>query len=262
MEARRYALRLRFSGQTVEKNGLDLYDGSQSFQGFAQALQIVVHAYLNNEVVSRAPALKGAELYFGSPRRGSVLFDIIALIEQYPATAALTGAAFYDFVKYSLAKAAGYLKVKPETPSVQKLAVNEEFFDQLAETLEGSLQRAHRAIDRGVTQVTIERPRSELVVFNSKTSSWVHTRDENPAVQEFTGNITRYNSISGNGRAYIKELKRIIPVRPSPSFPTTSAASSPGLFTETRWLVKRNFAFGHLKSSPRKGTRSGSFLAM
>jgi hypothetical protein len=60
----RYALKLRFSGTTVEKNGLDLYDGSSSFYGFAQALQIATHAYMTKEIVSRATALKGAQMYF------------------------------------------------------------------------------------------------------------------------------------------------------------------------------------------------------
>ena len=214
-----FPLKLRFSGKAVEANGLDLYDGAFSFYGFAQAIQIVVHAYMTNEVVSRATALKGAEVFFASPRRGSVVFDIATLVEQYPVTATLSGAVFYDFVKFSFAKAAGYLKASPETPSVKKIAMDETFFDQLAETLEGSLQRAHRSIDNGVRQVTIERPRSELVVFNKQTSEWVNTRDENPEVEEFSGNITRYNSISGNGRAFIRELGRVMPFRPGPAFP-------------------------------------------
>jgi hypothetical protein len=218
-EVNRYPLRLRFSGKTIEANGLDLYDGSTSFCGFAQAIQIVVHAYLNNEVVSRATAMKGAEVYFGSPRRGSVLFDLIVVAEKYPVVAGASAVVFYDFVKYSLSKAAGYLSKAPETPSITKLAIDETFFDQLAETLEGSLQRAHRVIDNGVHQVTLERSRSELVTFNSNTSQWVNTRDENPDVEELTGNITRYNSISGNGRAFVRELKRVIPFRPGPDFP-------------------------------------------
>lgn len=111
------------------------------------------------------------------------------------------------------------MDVKPATPSIQKRAAEETFFDELAETLEGSLQRAHRAIDYGVKTITIERPRAELVTFNSATSEWVNTRDENPDVEEFFGNVTRYNSISGNGRAYIRELKKVIPFRPGREFP-------------------------------------------
>lgn len=233
----KFALKLRFSGPTVERNGLDLYDGATSFYGFAQALQIAVHTYRTGEIVSRATAMKGAEMYFGAPRRGSVLFDIITVIEHYPATSGIAGAAFYDFMKTAFSKAAGYLNTTPETPAVQKLVIDETFFDQLSETLEGSLQRGHRAIDYGVQQITLERPRSPLVIFDQTTSQWVNTRDENPNVEEFTGNITRYNSISGNGRAYIRELKKVLPFRPGPSFPDNKR----GLLT---WSLHGNTVAG------------------
>lgn len=220
-ELARHALKLRFSGATVDKRGLDLYDGSSSFYGFAQAIQIAAHAFMTKEIVTRATALRGAEIYFEAPRRGSVLIDIITVIEKYPATAGVAGAAFYDFMKIAFSKAVGKLNEKAETPAIQKLEIDETFFDQLAETLEGSLRRAHRAIDRGVDQVTLERPRSVLVTFDSSTSEWVNTRDENPEVEEFTGNITRYNAISGNGRAYVRELEKVIPFRPSEAFPAS-----------------------------------------
>ena len=221
-EKARYAMKLRFSGQSVEENGLDLYDGSTSFWGFAQAIQIVIHAYMKDEVVSRATALKGAEVYFSAPRRGSVLFDLVAVIEAHPATSALAGVAFYDFMKFSLSKAVGIFSAKPETSSVaKKLQEDETFFDLLAETLEGSLIRAHRAIDHGVLQVTLERPRSSLLTFDSATSEWVNTRDIDPTIKEYSGNITRYNSITRNGRAYIRELKKVLPFRPAPEFPNS-----------------------------------------
>lgn len=244
-EGHRYALKLRFSGKSVEANGLDLYDGATSFQGFAQAIQIVIHAYMTREIVSRATALKGAELFFEAPRRGSVLFDIIAVVEKYPATVSLGAPAFYDFIKYSLSKAAGYLTVKPETPQVMKIDADDTFFDQLAETLEGSLQRAHRAIDHGVEHVTIERPRSPLVTFDSKTSEWVNTREENPKAQEFSGNVTRYNSISGNGRAFIRELDRVIPFRPGDKFPES----------------KRGYLTWSLHGNTIRGTKELKFFA-
>ena len=229
-----FALKLRFSGKAVNEHGLDLYDGAHSFQGFAQALQIATHAYMTGEIVSRATALNGARMYVKSPRNGSVLFDLVTLVEKYPITATLSGAAFYDFLKFSLSKAAGLLKTKPETTAVDKLLQKDDlFFDQLAETLEGSLQRAHRAIDHGVEKVTLERPRSELVTFDRHTSEWVHTRDENPAVEQFTGNITRYNSISGNARAYVRELGKILPVRPAVHF----EESKKGLLT---WSLHGN----------------------
>lgn len=215
-----FSLKLRYEGGDADQNHLELYDGATSFHGFAQALQIALHAYINKEVASRATALKGATLYLRAPRQGSVLFDIISVIEKYPATTAVSATIFYDFVKYAFSKAVGFIDVQPETPYVSKLSTSDEpFFDDLAVIMEGSLQRAHRAIDEGcVEQVTLERPRSELIRFDKKTSDWVNTRDENPKEEDLVGYVTRYNSITGNGRAYIQSLHRIVPFRPAQEF--------------------------------------------
>lgn len=219
MEPKKFPMKLRFSGREVDARGVDLYDGATSFYGFSQSLQIALHAYMTGEIVSRATALRGAEMYFAAPRRGSVLIDIVAFIEKYPVAIGVSAPIFYDFMKIAFSRATGLFTKKPDTPAIQKLNVDETFFDQLAETLEGSLQRAHRAIDNGVPKITLERPRAELVTFDRRSSEWVNTREENPEVEEFTGSITRYNSISGNGRAFIRGLDRILPFRPGDRFP-------------------------------------------
>lgn len=222
-----YKLKIRFSGESIDKYGVNLYDGSTSFYGISQAIQIVFNAYINNKVISSAPGLRGGKVFFGGPRRGSVLIDLILLAEKYPVVAGASGAVLYDFIKFALSKAVGKFENKPETKSVQDLADDELFFDQLSETIEGSLKRAHRAIDYGVKHISIERPRSSLLTFDWETSQWVNTLNENPLVEEFTGNITRYNSITGNGRAFIKELKKVIPFRLVDKFP----ANHKGLLT-------------------------------
>lgn len=216
-----FGLKLRFSGGDADDSKLELYDGTTSLYGFSQALQIAMHAYVHHEIVTRATAMKGISAFVRAPRNGSVLFDILAIIEQYPAVASISAPIFYDFLKYAFSKAAGYLNAAPETNYVSRMSTDDEpFFDDLAETLEGSLQRGHRSIDGGTaTSITLERPRSVLVKFDKSSSEWVNTRDEAPAVEELDGNVTRYNSITGNGRAYINELHTIIPFRLSPEFP-------------------------------------------
>lgn len=214
-----FAFKLRFKGEEVDKDGLDLYDGSASFHGFARALQLVTHAYLNDETVMRATALKGGTLSFGSPRRGSILFDIVAKLHRKPKTGPLNAEAFYDFTRVALARATGDLDAAAQTSYVQQRLIDDEpFFDELGEKLEGSLQQAHRSIDNQEVVVSLERPRSTLLLFDKETSAWVHTREENPNSQEFRGNMTRFNTQTGNGRAYIKSLKKIIPVRKADGF--------------------------------------------
>lgn len=214
-----FALKLRFKGGNIDEEGLSLYDGSQSFHGFARAIQLTTHAFLNDETVMRATALKGAALTFSSPRRGSILFDIKAKFSRAPKSAPLNADAFYDFTRVALARATGNLEVEAETKYVeQKLKSDEPFFDELSEKLEGSLQHGHRSIDTEDVKVLLERPRSTLIVFDPSTSAWVHSRKMEPNPHEYTGNMTRFNTKTGNGRAYIIELRKIVPVRKSESF--------------------------------------------
>lgn len=219
--SKEFSLRLRYEGGDAEKGLLEAYDGAASIQGFTQALHIAIHGYMKNEVTSRATALKGARVFIEAPRRGSVLIGIVAFIEQYPATLGLAAPVFYDFVKFAFSRACGLFNVEPETPQVIKHFEKEEpFFDELAEQMEGSLQRGHRSIGTTAVTASLERPRSPLIIFNKATKSWVTTRDESPTIEEFTGVVTRYNSVTRNGRAYINEIKKIVPFRPDDAFST------------------------------------------
>lgn len=214
-----FALKLRFSGGNTDNAGLDLYDGSASFHGFAKALQLTTHAFLNDEAVMKATALKGAELSFVAPRRGSVLFDLFARFKRSPKTAPLNADTYYDFTRVALERATGNLEAEAQTRFVErKLASDEPFFDVLAEKLEGPLQQAHRSIENEGVTVHLERPRSKLVRFDLETSAWVHTRDEDSATLEYDGNMTRFNTQTGNGRAYVRAFKKILPIRKSESF--------------------------------------------
>lgn len=216
---RSFGIKLRYEGKDADENQLELYDGATSMYGFAQAIQISTHALINEEAVSRATALRGAKFYIKPPSRGSFLVQFVALIEQYPAATALSAPIFYDFLKFTLSKASGILDVLPETREVQtRFERDEPFFDELSEKLEGALYRAHRPIGESVNTVVIGRPRSELVVFDADSKDWVTTRDLSEQPEMFRANVTRYNSMTGNGRAYVQELKRIVPFRLSDAF--------------------------------------------
>ena len=143
----------------------------------------------------------------------------MARFKRKPKSAPLNADAFYDFTRVALERATGNIDVSATTTSVEKKLNNDEFFfDELAEKLEGSLQQAHRSIDNEGVIVTLERPRSTLLTFDQETSKWVHTREEDPVSREFKGNMTRFNTQTGNGRAYIKDIKKIVPVRKSDVF--------------------------------------------
>lgn len=229
-----HRLRIAYEGGLADKNVLPGYDGATSIDGIVRATHIVLHAYMTGEVVSRATALRNAAIQIKPARQGSFIFDLILIIEAYPATtgigAALGAPMLYDFIKTAFRRATGHLDAEPETTSLRSLYRRREppplkrppvDLDELSEVLEGTLQAAHRPIgaEGTIGTITIGSPRQELVVFNDETKDWVNTRDEAVALEVVRGNITRYNALSRNSRVFVDQFERVIPMRPDADFP-------------------------------------------
>jgi len=217
-----FSLRLHFSGGDADEHMLDAYDGSTSLHGFAQALQIATNAYINQDVTNYSTALKNAKVYMRPARQGSFITDFTTVITRKPKGVTVNAPTFYDFITLAFNQAVGRTPAAPKTAYVDGLiGPDKPFFDDLAEHMEGSLQRAHRVIsEAGVTVVSVQRPRGEqLVEFDQETSLWVNTRSIDEFPETFTGNITRFNSVSPNGRAFIDEFGRIVPFKRNGDFP-------------------------------------------
>lgn len=180
----RIPIRIKYRGGAADSHELPAYDGATSIDGITRAIHIVTHAYMTGESVSRATALKGAGIILRPARQGSFVFDLVVLMETYPATSAsavaLTAPVFYDFIKTAFKRASGILEAEPEHQHLRNLYARKQppplkkppaDLDLLAEHLEGSLQAAHRPIGGldGVTTMSVESPRQNLITFNSET---------------------------------------------------------------------------------------------
>ncbi len=229
-----HRIRVSYQGGLADDHSLPGYDGATSIDGISRAIHITTHAYMTGEVVSRATALRNASIIIKPARQGSFLFELIVLMEANPVTTGaavgLTAAPFYDFLKVAFKRATGLLDAEPETPHLRNLYERREppplqrppaDLDDLAEKLEGSLQAVHRPIgpEGTIDRIEIGRPRESLVSFDAATKDWVNTRDEAPGLTVYQGNMTRYNALSRNGRAFIDQLERVVPVRPDGDFP-------------------------------------------
>lgn len=235
----RHKLRISYNGGMADQNSLPGYDGVTSIDGITRAVHIATHAYMTGEAVSRATALKRASIVLKPARQGSFIFELLVLIEANPATssvaAALGAAPFYDFLKTSFKRATGGLDAEPENAHLKQLYERKEppplkvppvDLDVLAETLEGSLQDAHRplGVDGAVGAILIGSARQNLVSFDHETKDWVTTQDEAVGIETFKGNVTRYNALSRNGRMFIDQLERVVPFRPDGDFPAADLA--------------------------------------
>lgn len=232
----RHKIRIQYEGGLADENALPGYDGVTSIDGITRAVHIATHAYMTGEVVSRATAMKGASIMMKPARPGSFIFDLVVLIEANPATTnaaiALTAAPFYDFIKTVFKRATGSLDAEPETKHLKTLYERRDppplkkppaDLDALAETLEGSLQSAHRPIgeEGDIRTISIGSSRQELVNFDIETKDWVCNQEEAVGLDIFRGNVTRYNALSRNGRAFVDRLERVVPIRPDGDFPSS-----------------------------------------
>lgn len=232
----RIPIRIEYRGGAADSHELPAYDGATSIDGITRAIHIATHAYMTGDSVSRATALKGASIVLRPARQGSFVFELVVLMEAYPATsaaaAALTAPVFYDFIKAAFRRASGILEAEPEHPHLRNLYARKQppplkkppaDLDLLAEHLEGSLQAAHRPIGGGdgVATMSIESPKKNLITFNCESKDWVTTQDMSEQIQTLEGNVTRYNALSRNGRAFIDSLERVVPFRPDGDFPAS-----------------------------------------
>lgn len=228
-----HRVKITYTGGLADENALPAYDGATSIDGVTRALHIIMHAYMTGEVVSRATALRGASILLKPARQGSFVYDFLILMEANPATtglaAALGGPVVYDFIKTAIKRATGHLDAEPETATLRNLYERREpprlsrppaDLDELAETLEGSLQAAHRPIgdDGTIRRIIVGTARQDLAILDDQTKDWVNTREEAIGLEVFQGNVTRYNSISRNARAFVDQLGRVIPLRPDGDF--------------------------------------------
>lgn len=200
----------------ANNNRLDMYDASASLQGFAKALAITTHALLNDgQIRKRAHSIEGAKLYISPSRKGSFQELITLCIESGAISGigySVIAATFYDLLKWTWAKTLGKEHV-PETTYVKKLAQRKEpFISEMEDALETVLEEAHRPIKSSKEMyIVLERPKEQGGIIRLDYTTLQNVKSTiDPKVMETTGNVTRFNILTGYGRFYDDGLGKTV----------------------------------------------------
>lgn len=157
-------MELSFSGQDADDARLDFYDAAQALIGFQRTLALTPHLILNNEIITQAPSLKGAEILILPPAEGS--WKVFAVI--VPITTALgfaltadretvLGHLVYSAYDYIISETLGFHvdftkslgQQYEEIHSSQSIRIpklDETRFDSLIEKCETAIRDMHRPI--------------------------------------------------------------------------------------------------------------------
>lgn len=190
-------LKFHYEHGAADSGRLEIYDAAVALRGIARATSMATHAYLNKEVRTRAEAAIGAKIYIETPKRGSFVYEAVIWT-----AGALSSGIFYDFIKYSFNESVGKIIDQEDLyKSLEKRI--EPTMGELPAALESPLEEIHRPIrqDQNIV-LAVTRPRGEILAeFNTETLQYLQP-DIIPAPHEISGNVTKYNSLTGWGKFF------------------------------------------------------------
>jgi hypothetical protein len=191
-------LRIKYHYQhgIADTGRLELYDAAIALKGISRASAIITHAFINGEVRTHGDSAKGAKFYINTPRRGSFVYEATIWF-----VGAISSGVFYDFIKYGFNESVG--KLNSEEPYKALSERIEPTIGELPAILESALDEVHRPIkqDKEI-KLTIARPRGgRLAEFDSDTAQYLLPSTV-PAPHEISGNVTKYNSLTGWGKFF------------------------------------------------------------
>jgi hypothetical protein len=200
---------MRVEGGIADEGLIDIYDASTMLYGLARSLNIVGHAFANDEEVrSRANNARGVQTLINSSRKGCFEEQIDIRFSNNVATRmgqSVIGNNFWDYLQYSFHAAVG-TTYEATTSHLRKIISKDaEYQYIIGDALESALLDLHKPVSRGPdVKIIFSRPRVGDIF------EYVSLREEKTQKFTLTGNVTRYNVLSDFGRLYSDEQKRVI----------------------------------------------------
>lgn len=216
MNEKEISLILRLEGGIADEGLLDVYDAANTIYGLARAVNLVSHAFANEEEVRKKNQnAHGAKAFVHSSKKGCFEEQIDIRFDEKITKKighSVMANVFWDYITWTWSHSVGQ-QYEPETFQVKKIASkNDLFIYEISDALESPMQLMHRAVarDSNVT-VFLSRPRvGDALKFGQDTLDYVSTREEQTETEYIIGNITRVNVLSHFGRLFSDEEGRVV----------------------------------------------------
>lgn len=226
---------LTFTGELADQHELDFYDAAEALIGFQRSLALTTHLILNDQIITHAPALKGASILALAPQSGSwkILASVsVAATAMYQLGTAPKdtpiGNLVYSAYDYVIAQTLGfhvdynqslgqqYEKLKREKIEVPQL--KESRFDALTEKCETAIKNIHRPIvgqETATTAIITARIGNHLMAVGHPltrvTYEHIAYTERSNEIETILGRVTSYNSNTFKGRVFLPIYGRPVP---------------------------------------------------
>ncbi len=215
---------LSYRGRSADSHQIDLYDTAQALMGFQRSLALTTHLVLNGEIITQAPALKGAQILTLPTESSSWKITAVILAGAYTIGTAPKDTplgnivrSVYDYViseslgfHVDYEKSLGQLYEEHAAKNVAIPKIEQHKVDALIEKCSTAITDIHRPIvkTRTATEATITAFRlgAETKIggtLNDDTYEYIHEVFTNQEQEVISGRISSYNSNTFKGRIYV-----------------------------------------------------------
>lgn len=279
---------LSYTGNIAEQNEIDLYDVAQALIGFQRSLALTTHLVLNDEIITQAPSLTGAQIlalpandgswkltaqvtliaaalyHLGTAPKDTVIGNLISSAYDYVISETL---GFH--VDYNSTLGQQYEEEKKKRSEILQLPQSR--FDSLTEKCEVAIRDMHRPIakSRTATEAKIIAKVGSAVhdfanPLNFETYEYVAHTDRGSDSFEFVGRVSSYNINTFRGRVYIAQEGRPIPFELGESArdiaSITKVTTSLGANAQRRSREGGDITFNAFRNTSRSGRLKGLFI--
>lgn len=218
MDIKEVSLILRVEGGVADEGLLDVYDAANTITGLARAVNLVAHAFSNNEEVrTKNQSAKGAQAFIHSSKKGCFEEQVDIrfgekIVKKIGVTVLVN--VFWDYLSWTLSSSVG-VEYEPQTPYVKKIASKKEkelFIHEVADALESPMYLIHKAImsDEKV-KIFFNRPRvGDALALGNDTLDYVTVREIQADSEYIVGNVTKVNVLSHFGRLFSDEEGKVV----------------------------------------------------
>lgn len=215
---------LQFTGAESDRHVVDFYDVARALEGFQRSIALTTHLVVNGEIITQAPALKGARVLAAPPEAGSWKTTAVVLAGIYTATTAPMDTplghivhSVYDLViseslgfHVDYERSLGQLYEEHKRNKIQSPRVEQHQIYSLIEKCASSISEIHRPIykNKTATQANIvshvgiqERPVGASFTF--ETFQYMNEEFTDPEIETIEGKVASYSNNSYTGRIYV-----------------------------------------------------------
>lgn len=231
---------LSFTGRLADRHRIDFYDVAHAMVGFQRSLALTTHLVLNDEVITKAPFLKGAEiLALPAEENGWLMNAIVVGGSALGALGiapkdSLFGHLVYSAYDYVVSESLGFhpnyddslgeqyrqfrSSQKQVLPSDAPRQIERYKFDALVEKCESSVREMHRPIvGQGTAKIATISARigtKSLVIggpLTRETFEFIDVTNRSDKVTKIAGTVSSYNLNTYKGRIFVEAEGRAVP---------------------------------------------------